>query len=209
MTKAIRKTDSSPISKLEWSRLDNLYSSMRSGMLDWCIAVAHLEDRGDEIADHYGLDASAVSRMIRIGDYADKFLINNQEAIINLPSGYNSLYELSFLSKSEVKKLCKMGVPTQKAIQSVRRDNGSLVAAPKPLMSVAKNTFAERIDTPDGFAPKAAYMFNLHYDEDSEHIKIVAKHWKQKYHPDKQGGSERIFKLICKAEKELLELRSE
>jgi hypothetical protein len=70
--------------------------------------------------------------------------------------------------------------------------------------------FADRLAQYDGFMSpeKAARLFALDRQASPEDIRIMAKHWKQKYHPDK-GGNKEEFETICLAEEVFTDSQNE
>ena len=68
--------------------------------------------------------------------------------------------------------------------------------------------FAERCNT-SKFHLREEYLLDTgQFFANAETVRILAKHWKNKYHPDK-GGDAEIFNRICKAEKTALKTRGE
>ena len=53
---------------------------------------------------------------------------------------------------------------------------------------------------------RAAAFFDIDKAASAETVRILANHWKRRYHPDK-GGDPEIFERICKAERTLLAKR--
>lgn len=206
MSKSI--ATSAQISEIEWKKLDKLYSGMESSMINWCIAVSHLEDRQEEISDRFGIERSAIARMIIIGENADKFVINDHKTIKNLPSGYNQLYLLADLNKTQIKEACKDGVPTRAKLRAYRESLGLVKKQAVNVIAKYNPDFEKRSERKGNIVSLPYYLFDLHDDCSTETVKILAKHWKQKYHPDK-GGDNDIFQRICEAEKAILNARGE
>jgi len=103
---------------------------------------------------------------------------------------------------SLLKKLTSDNPPTTKEIkEEVRRSLPEKVVPIKPKDHFVWPTFAVRLSQYDGYMSpeKAAKLFALDRQASPEDIKIMAKHWKQKYHPDK-GGNKDEFDTICIAE---------
>ena len=69
--------------------------------------------------------------------------------------------------------------------------------------------FAIRSIRKGEFVAKEAFLLNVTKESTAETIRILARYWKQKYHPDKDGGDADIFDRIVKAEKTLLAERGE
>lgn len=103
---------------------------------------------------------------------------------------------------SLLKKLTSDTPPTTQEIKDeVKKALPPKVVSIKPKERFVWPTFAVRLAQYDGFMSpeKAARLFALDRQASPEDIKIMAKHWKQKYHPDK-GGSKQEFDTICHAE---------
>ena len=83
-------------------------------------------------------------------------------------------------------------------------------ASPKivPVESVNPD-FATRSIRKGEFTAMPSYLLDVTSKASSETIRVLAKYWKQKYHPDKDGGDADIFDRIVKAEASLLAARGE
>jgi hypothetical protein len=103
---------------------------------------------------------------------------------------------------SLLKKLTSDKPPTTQDIKDeVKKALPEKVVPIKPKEAFVWPVFADRLAQYDGhMSPeKAARLFALDRQASPEDIKIMAKHWKQKYHPDK-GGNIEEFNTICLAE---------
>ena len=103
-----------------------------------------------------------------------------------------------------VKQLLGKNPPTEKQVRIAAR-----LAKPDyiPPPITYNKPFAIRAEQIEGrFKLKPEYLLELQENSSVELVRLVAKHWKGKYHPDK-GGDAAIFSAICDAEKQLLEQR--
>ena len=117
--------------------------------------------------------------------------------------------------QSTVEKLVSKNPPTEKQVRQTAReakpgyikpeDRGLFMKAipdMRPEFSVrAKNA----LNAGKHFSP--VRVLDISIESNVETIKLVAKHWKQKYHPDREDGNAEIFQLINKCETAMLERR--
>lgn len=68
---------------------------------------------------------------------------------------------------------------------------------------VRRKPFSERVLQPKGYCLRPHSLLDVSPTTSSETIKILARYWKNKYHPDK-GGDPDIFNQVCRAEAALL-----
>jgi len=101
-----------------------------------------------------------------------------------------------------LKQLTSDNPPTTKQIKEEVRKALPKVTPIKPVLFVWP-TFAVRLSEclrdDHMSATKAARLFAMSHEANEEDIRIIAKHWKHKYHPDK-GGNKEEFQKICHAE---------
>ena len=101
-----------------------------------------------------------------------------------------------------LKKLTSDNPPTTKEIKEEVKKALPQPTPIKPVLFVWP-TFAVRLEEclhDSHMSPvKAARLFAMSHEANEEDIRIIAKHWKHKYHPDK-GGKQEEFQLICRAE---------
>jgi len=99
------------------------------------------------------------------------------------------------ITTAEVKKIIKKAQPPK---------------PPKPQkpVPVVNPCFAERSKRSGSYVANPGYLLEVIPTHSAETVRILAKHWKQKYHPDR-GGDADIFDRIVKAEQQLLKDRGE
>lgn len=167
--------------------------------------------------DHTKYSSVHVNNYIRVYDrFAEKIDFSKAEN----PIPFSSLIELAKqnVPKATVNKVLKQyqnkTPPTVREVKAVVR--AALPPAPKKHV-VQEKPFVERVATVvDGkWRLRAEALLNIVTvggsvkENNAETIRIVARHWKQKMHPDKPGGNAELFNQIVKAEKELLKSRGE
>jgi hypothetical protein len=103
---------------------------------------------------------------------------------------------------SLLKQLTSDNPPTTQQIKDEVKKVLPKVTPIKPVQFIWP-TFSVRLSEclhDDHMSPtKAARLFAMSHEANEEDIRIIAKHWKHKYHPDK-GGTTEEFNLICRAE---------
>lgn len=101
----------------DWRTLDQAYDNMKNSILEFCKLVSQHDDCQKEIAKRYKVSQPGVAQWVAIGKNADKFI-----SIANncLPTDYTALYEMTSLSKAQIKRLCAESKPTRKKIKEFK-----------------------------------------------------------------------------------------
>jgi len=133
------------------------------------------------------------------------------------PIPFNTLLELSKpkIPKATVNKVLRkfnnnklpQNRPTVKEVKAIIREDVPQLQAPKKMSMSRLNTFKERVRPKGNYVAGPERLLNMAHENTAETVRIVARYWKQKYHPDKPEGDAEIFNRIVKAEKQLLEER--
>lgn len=114
------------------------------------------------------------------------------------------------ISSATVKRIIRMyqrkieDLPTQR--EAIKLISGAM-ELPAPVEPEYNLPFEQRIP-PEGYVVKAEKLLDVDAYASAETVRILARHWKNKYHPDK-GGDARVFDLIVQAEKTLMKKRGE
>ena len=105
-----------------------------------------------------------------------------------------------------IRKFNNQKPPTREDVKRLIRE-----AQPEreiPVIHYARD-FAARAEKGLGsFSLKAEFLLDLSETASAETVRLVARHWKNKYHPDR-GGDAKIFDMVVKAETVMLKKRGE
>lgn len=181
----------------------------------WVIAeiVAHAKDPVIEegwtwkewVEDEVGWHRSTADKYLQIHDC----LAHSGRDLIENGCSFNTLQLLSKTSLPSavreriVSKLLGKKPPSPAEVKQIINDAiPKGIALPEPV-EFHYPPFAVRLNEmlhDEFMSPeKAARLFGMSIKAHLDDIKIITRHWKQKYHPDK-GGSKEEYQKICRAE---------
>lgn len=174
---------------------DQFEEEDEKGFLDW--ALSHTTYKKSNIYDYINV--------------YDKFNNSGGRNKQGKPIPFTVLSELTKqdIPKATVNKVLRkfdnVVPPTREEVRQTIRE--SKPEHQPPALTFQK-PFSERCNT-NKFHLREEYLLDTgQFFANAETVRILAKHWKNKYHPDK-GGNAEIFNRICKAEKAALKTRGD
>jgi hypothetical protein len=164
---------------------------------------------------------------IRYIDTYDRFKDNQtvaRDQASENPIPFTKLEELSSKKvkartiDNVVKKLQSKKPPTREEVRKIVREAQPDYVKPedRPVLAVRhlppmRGTMEERLKTArkavGKFDISAWVILDLAPESNVETAKLVAKFWKQKYHPDREGGDLEAFQIIKRAEEYICKTR--